>query len=85
MYLIPSPLPFTVPRKHKQEYPKSLWVTDADWLENAPEVAPDIWKFYPVFHVHSTATSANLPLDRTPMHTAFSHPMNGERQEVLIH
>lgn len=85
MYLISSPLPFTVPRKHKQESAKSLWETDADWLENFPEVAPESWKFYPVFCVPPTATSANLPLDRTPVHTAFSHPMNGERKEVLIH
>lgn len=84
MYLVSSPLPFTVPRKHKQEPAKSLWITDADWLENTPEVAPESWKFYPVFRVHSTATSASLPLDRTPMHTAFSRPMNGKRKEVLI-
>lgn len=79
MYLISSPLPFKVPRKHKQESAKSLWVTDADWLENTPEVVPESWKFYPVFHMHSTVTSANPPLDRTMMCTPFPHPTDGER------
>lgn len=49
MYLISSPLPFKVPRKHKQESAKNLWVTDADWLENIPEVVPESWKFDPRF------------------------------------
>lgn len=79
MYLIASSLPFKVLRKHKQESAESLWVTDADWLENTPEVVPESWKFYPVFHMHSTATSANPPHDRTMMCTAFLHPTDGVR------
>lgn len=74
MYLILSHFPFKVPRKHKQGSAKSLWVTDADWLESTPEVVPESSKFYPVFHMHSTATSANPP----PC-TAHLHPTDGVR------
>lgn len=66
--------PSQLPENTKQESAKDLWVTEADLLENTPEVALESWKFYPVFHTHSTATSANLPLDRTSMQTDFPIP-----------
>lgn len=79
MYLILSHFPFKVPRKHKQGSVKSLWVTVADWLESTPEVVLESSNFYPVFHMHSTATSAYPPPDRTMMCTAHLHPTDGVR------